>query len=555
MTSEEGTFAASFEDSPMGTALLRMDGTYSDVNPALLAMFGLGADAIINRHYTDFLHPDDLDHAHAQFQDLVQHKISAFQFDTRFRNSHKQTVWTRVSITHGQDSSGEPRCVAQLEDITEIHQANTLLRERTQYDQLTGLPNRTHALAVLKTALLSAVPENENVVALSLGIDNFTIVNTSLGHTAGDALIISLSQRISHELHEGDTVARFRGSSFMLQFASGTTLESAYERALTIVAELQEPITLAGHVIVPRAAGGIAVSTPDHTAQTLVQDAEAAMLASHGSGKESVTLFTAEHRRAVVDQLSTESELRRALDQSELTVHFQPIVDIRTGTVAAYEALARWNHPVRGMVYPDEFIPVAEDSGLIVPLGEFVLARACELLSRNPQFTGRVFINVSTKQIGRARMADVLTAALSDWNIDAGRVALELTESGVLQSSPEELADLEAITRMGIELVVDDFGTGYSSLTTILQNPIAGVKLPREFSSRLGDKETGDRISSAMAGFVSAAGMYGVVEGIETEAQWDLAAQHGWHFAQGFLCGRPAPMDELTFRSERIPPL
>ncbi|GMA34224.1 hypothetical protein GCM10025876_04280 [Demequina litorisediminis] len=230
-----------------------------------------------------------------------------------------------------------------------------------------------------------------------------------------------------------------------------------------------------------------------------------------------------------------------ALREGHLEVHYQPVVDMATRRPIAYEALVRWRHPERGLLLPAEFIEVCEEANLVIPLGEFVLHEACRFIAARPGFTGKVLVNVSTRQIGPADLSGVVTRAIEAHGIDPARLALEITESGMLVATQTAVADLRGLTDMGIALLLDDFGTGYSALSSVLRSPVSGLKLAREFTLRLGDKSTGDRISTAVASLVDSLEMDGIIEGVETEAQYRQALAHGWRLAQGYLFGHPQP--------------
>jgi EAL domain-containing protein (putative c-di-GMP-specific phosphodiesterase class I) len=254
-------------------------------------------------------------------------------------------------------------------------------------------------------------------------------------------------------------------------------------------------------------------------------------------------------------RLSIESELRTAIREGELVVYYQPVVDLETRETVAFEALVRWRHPQRGLLLPDEFIPISEDANLVIPLGAVVLHEACKFLAERPLYAGRVFVNVSTRQIGAADLTRVVKLALEATGAPASQLGLEITESGILMATASARADLKALVDMGIELILDDFGTGYSSLSSVLQNPVAGLKLAREFTLRLGDRGTGDRISTAIASLTRSLDMFGIIEGIETEAQYAIARRHGWPLGQGFLFGHALPPSEITVGLPEAPPV
>jgi predicted signal transduction protein with EAL and GGDEF domain len=288
------------------------------------------------------------------------------------------------------------------------------------------------------------------------------------------------------------------------------------------------------------------MASPGLSAESLVRNADSAMCVAKQGGRGRVEIFNETMGETALTKLSIESELRVAIREGELVVYYQPVVDLETQETVAFEALVRWQHPVRGLLLPDEFIPISEDANLVIPLGSVVLHEACRFLAARPHFTGRVFVNVSTRQIGAADLAQVVRSALETTGASPHQLGLEITESGMLLATASARADLKALTDLGVDLILDDFGTGYSALSSVLQNPVSGLKLAREFTLRLGDRGTGDRISTAVAALTRSLNMYGVIEGIETEAQFAIARRHGWQLAQGFLFGHAVPASEIA---------
>src|SRR5690606_9360857 len=295
---------------------------------------------------------------------------------------------------------------------------------------------------------------------------------------------------------------------------------------------------------------GLAMAEPDMGAEALVRNADMAMYAAKQAGRDRIEVYNASMREHALTKLSIESELRTAIREGELVVHYQPVVNLNTREIVAYEALVRWEHLQRGLLLPDEFIPISEDANLVIPLGAAVLHDACQFLVDRPGFTGKVFVNVSTRQIGTADLTRVVRQALASTGARPRQLSLEITESGMLMATAAARADLKALTELGCELILDDFGTGYSALSSVLQNPVSGLKLARDFTLRLGDRGTGDRISTAIATLTRSLDMFGVIEGIETEAQCAIARRHGWHLGQGFLFGHPVPAEAIHFGAD-----
>ena len=518
-------FRSTFHASPIGMAILDADGRYLALNGALAQILGLLESSAVGRAFGEFTHPDDRARDDDLLGRLASGELPYYQVQKRYVDAHGDTVWCRVTVSEvsGDMARGAARFVAQVEDITAFRRAKELLERRAMYDPLTGLANRVLLLDRLAHALSAHHRRGTTVAVLFFDVDHFNLVNDSLGHESGDALLAVIGQRVQGAVRAGDTVAR------------------------TITGAVQCPISLAGHDVVPTISVGLAIADGDVTAESLVRDADTAMYAAKQLGRARIETFTPDLRQTALNKLSIEAELRVAVRDGELAVHYQPVVELETRAVIAYEALVRWQHPTRGLLMPAEFIEISEEANLVVPLGSFVLQEACGFLARHPEFTGRMFINVSTRQIGAADLTRAVRTALDTSGVDARRISLEITESGMLMTTKVARADLETIADMGVDLVLDDFGTGYSALASIIQKPVAGLKLAQEFTQRLGDNGSGDRISSAVASLAASLGMYGVVEGVETEDQHARAVGDGWLYGQGYLYGRPMPEDMVSF--------
>ncbi|MFV0286999.1 MAG: putative bifunctional diguanylate cyclase/phosphodiesterase [Demequina sp.] len=535
MTHDAEAFRRTFLDSPVGMAILDADGRLDAVNPSLAALLGSTAEALLGRALADLTHPDDRPQHRQVVSHLAHGTHDRVQLQQRCVHATGDVLWTRATLSR---LPGSPwRAVVHVEDLTEVRRAHALVEHHSYYDRLTGLANRTLLLERLRVSLEKAAT---STACLFVDLDHFKVVNDSLGHEAGDRLLTEVARRIQAAVRPGDTVARLGGDEFVVALAD-VSEEGAAALLSQLVEAVRQPAVVADHEVVPTVSAGLAFGQPGVTAETLVRDADIAMSRAKTSGRDRIAVFSADLRDEAMVRLSIESELRVALREGHLEVHYQPVVDMATRRPIAYEALVRWRHPERGLLLPAEFIEVCEEANLVIPLGEFVLHEACRFIAARPGFTGKVLVNVSTRQIGPADLSGVVTRAIETHGIDPARLALEITESGMLVATQTAVADLRGLTDMGIALLLDDFGTGYSALSSVLRSPVSGLKLAREFTLRLGDKSTGDRISTAVASLVDSLEMDGIIEGVETEAQYRQALAHGWRLAQGYLFGHPQP--------------
>jgi diguanylate cyclase (GGDEF)-like protein len=506
---------------------------------------------LIGRNFTEVTHPDDIARHLELVAQLLADELPFFQAQKRFIHRNGDTVWARVTVSNAayDDGLGGRYLVSQVEDVTEIRRARDLLERRALYDHLTGLANRTLLLDRLSESLASHEPRAATVACVFLDIDHFKLVNDSLGHSAGDTLLLEISHRIQASVRGGDLVARLGGDEFVVVLENIMSIDAAKGLLASITSAVEAPLSIEGHSVAPTVSAGLALANDGVTAESLVRNSDLAMHAAKQAGRARVEVFTPSMRATALSKLSIESELRKGIREGELVVHYQPIVDMENRRTAAIEALVRWQHPQRGLLLPQDFIEICEEANLVVPLGAFVLREACEYIASHPEFTGKVLVNVSTRQIGTADLTRVVSDALRATGVTADRIGLEITESGMLVATASAHDDLRQLTALGVELILDDFGTGYSALSSVLQNPVSGLKLAREFTLRLGDNSSGDRISTAMSTLTKSLGMYGIIEGIETEAQYEIARKHGWGLGQGFLFGYPVSAEELNLES------
>ena len=550
MTYRGRLFEPIFDHSPIGMIVTDAAGLVIRVNRAFTHMSGRTEESLLGQPTMSLIHPDDVQNEQDAAQALTAGERDHYRIQNRLVHQSGDTLWTRATVTRVFDGEGTDLYVSQIEDLTEARRTKSMFEHRALHDHLTGLPNRTYLLSQLATTLEKAGAQASQLACLYIDIDHLTRVNDSLGHSAGDALLSEIARRIETSTRTGDTVARLGGDEFVV-IAPDIPDEEAAEALMNVVcAAVRAPITVEGHEVVTTVSGGLAMGAPGMSAESLVRNADTAMSHAKQSGRNRIAVYTDSLRESALVSLSIEAELRTAIREGQLVVHYQPIVDLKTKKPVAYEALARWNHPNRGVLLPRDFLDALEEANLMVQLGALVLHDACNFIADHPDFTGQVFVNVSSKQIGGANLTRVVRTALESSGVQPSRLGLEITESGMLLATHMEQRDIASLAELGVDLIIDDFGTGYSSLSSVLQNPVAGIKLAREFTLRLGDDSAGDRISTAIANLADSLGVYGVIEGIETQAQHERARQHGWPYAQGFLYAYPAPAHELCMKVE-----
>jgi diguanylate cyclase (GGDEF)-like protein/PAS domain S-box-containing protein len=507
--------------------------------------FEIGFDS-----YLALTHPDDRELLRREVETALR-TTEPFRFEHRVirPSGEVRTIDTRGRVELGPDGR-VVRMAGTGQDVTERRVAERLLEHQALHDPLTGLPNRALFLDRLQHALARARRPGSSLAVFFCDVDDFKDVNDSLGHDAGDELLMALPPRLREGLRAGDTVARFGGDEFVILCEDLSSEGEAIRIAERIGEAFALPFELEGrphHLSV--SVGVVFASAGEATAAEMLRDADAAMYRAKGGGKGCFELFDAQMRASLVARLQTESDLRRALEQRELRLHWQPVMALgahaQEDAFVGAEALVRWQHPQRGLLTPAAFIAVAEDSGLIAPLGAWVLEQACR---QALAWEGRrsASVNLSPRQLSHSDVPALLERALEETGVDPGLLELEITENVLMEQSANALATLRRLKAMGVRLVLDDFGTGWSSLAYLKRFPLDGLKIDREFVAGLGSSAEDTAIVAAVLSMADALELMVIAEGVETDAQLAWLRARGCGFAQGYLLGRPAPPAQLA---------
>ncbi|MGH6739077.1 MAG: putative bifunctional diguanylate cyclase/phosphodiesterase, partial [Bradyrhizobium sp.] len=430
--------------------------------------------------------------------------------------------------------------VATFEDVTERRQAEAKIMHMARHDALTDLPNRV----LFQEKMEQALARGERLAVLFLDLDRFKTVNDSLGHPVGDELLRAVTKRLQQAIRGADTVARLGGDEFAI-VQMGAEPSQASELAGRIIEAISEPFDISGHQVVIGVSVGIAVAPTDgDQPDQLLRNADMALYRAKSEGRGTHHFFQAEMDAKMQARHALEVDLRKALLAGEFELYYQPIVELGSGKVTSFEALIRWNHPTRGLVGPVDFIPIAEEIGLIVPLGDWVLKQACRDAACWPGHLS-VAVNLSAVQFRSTTLALSVVAALGASGLAANRLELEITETVLLQDDKSVLETLHQIRDLGVRISMDDFGTGYSSLSYLRSFPFDKIKIDRSFIRELGKKDDCIAIIRAVSRLGSNLGMTTIVEGVETQEQLDILRAEGCTHAQGYLFGRPMPVSQV----------
>jgi diguanylate cyclase (GGDEF)-like protein/PAS domain S-box-containing protein len=548
-----------FEHASEGVMVTDAQSRIINVNHAFTAVTGYPRHEVIGKT-PSILNSRRQDAAFYRqlWQSLVDTGHWAGEIWNRRKNGEIYLEWLSISAIRN-DEGNTSHYVSVFSDITKTKQDEERLYRLAHYDPLTSLPNRLLFQDRLQQAMAHATRNRRTVALMLLDLDRFKLINDTLGHDAGDKLLIDVSDRLTGCLRESDTVARLGGDEFTVVVPDLADAEGAAEVARKIIDALSVPFLIAGQEIFVTTSIGISLF-PAHgdSVETLTKAADIAMYQAKEQGGNTFQFNRSKANAATAERFSLEHSLRRALDRHELEVFYQPQVDIESGRMTGMEALLRWRHPERGLVMPGEFIPVAEDTGLILPMGDWVLHTACAQ-NKAWQDAGlpplKVSVNLSVRQLKQRTLAEKVAEVLDDTELDAQWLELELTESMVMQNAELAISLLRQLKSIGVGLAIDDFGTGYSSLSYLKRFPIDTLKIDRSFIADVHLNLDDAAISQAIIALAHSMQLKVIAEGVENSAHLDFLRSHQCCDAQGYFFSRPLPADAVTRLLQENQPL
>jgi len=559
LAERERLFRSLIEHASETITVVQADGTITYESPSLRRVLGYEPEELIGRNVFELVHQRDRARAMDQLDLLLRRPAQTARLEVDYL--HRDGTWRTLEAV-GRNLLADPAVagiVINARDVTDRKRAEAQLLHDAFHDRLTQLPNRALFLDRLNHRLTVAQRgESDPFAVLFLDVDRFKVVNDSLGHSVGDQLLVALARRLRSTLRPGDTVARLGGDEFTL-LLDGADVAEARLVADRIHEALQRPFDVGGHDVYVTASIGIASSqTRYRAAEDMLRDADLAMYRAKDQGRARHETFDEALHLAALTRLQIETDLRRALERVEFEVFYQPIVSLEDRRLLGFEALLRWWHPARGLLLPGAFLPLAEDTGLVVPMGLWVLQDVCRQMKEWQNTLGDPLlvplrVNVSALQLARPDFVDEVAGALKDHDVPVALLNLELTESAMMQQAESTVATLTRLKELGVGLAIDDFGTGYSSLAYLHRFPTDSVKIDRSFVHRLADGATELGIIRTILSLASDLGMSVVAEGIETEAQAVALREAGCPAGQGYLYARPFPADqaEEMMRAQR----
>ena len=541
--------SSAVEQSGSAVMITNKDGEIEYVNPRFTEVTGFGAEEAIGQTPLVLRGTDTLTPVH---QDLWKTVLAGDDWRGELHDLRKDGTpyWALTSISPIEDDSGRiTHLVAVSEDVTELKETQLKMERLAFYDTLTGLENRRLFRERLEQAVKVAQRSDRSVALLYLDLDQFKRVNDTLGHDAGDALLKSVADRLRDCVRQEDTVARIGGDEFTVLLAEVEGSTGASKVAQKIIRSLKQPIKLPTQEITTTTSIGVTLAPTDGIeAEVLLRNADLAMYRAKERGRNNYQFFTEEMNTEVTQRLFLENELRRALDQGQFTLYYQPLVSVKKQEIVSLEALLRWNHPHQGVITPDRFIYSAEETGLIVPVGTWVLWTACQQIQglRDLGFPlTKVAVNLSARQFREPSLPDTIEQILVETGLENGALELELTESTLMETTEETITILNRLRGLGVSISIDDFGTGYSSLSYLKQFPIDTLKVDRSFVRDIPVDPNDVAITTAVIAMAHKLQLRVVAEGVETTEQYAFLEANQSDIVQGFLCGRPLPYNEV----------
>lgn len=539
-----------FEYSTEGVLITDPQGSILSVNKAFTRVTGYSRDEVIGQTPSILnSRRQDKSFYSAMWQSLAAEGHWEGEIWNRRKDGEIYLEW--LSIGAVKSMLGETtHYVAIFSDITAARENDQRLHQLAFFDPLTSLPNRILFQDRLEQAIVRADRSQSMAALMLLDLDRFKTINDTLGHKAGDRLLVEVAHRLTGCIRRSDTVARLGGDEFTVILAEVADLNSVSEVARKILETISMPYTLEGQEMFVTTSIGISLYPHSgDSVEALAKTADIAMYQAKSQGRNNYQFFRDSAINSVAALFTLENQLRHALERNELAVHYQPQVEIETGKITGMEALLRWQHPQQGMIMPGKFIPLAEETGLIVPIGEWVLRQACAQ-NKAWQDAGltpmRMAVNLSARQLKQKNFAEKVVEILDETGLDANWLELELTETTVMQNAEEALGLLNQLKSVGVWLSIDDFGTGYSSLSYLKRFPIDTVKIDKSFISAVASSEDDANISEAIIALANSMRLKVIAEGVESHDQLSFLRNHQCCDAQGFFFSHPLPADAVT---------
>ena len=550
-------------NSPDIIYMLDQQGQFVFVNDRATELLGYTRKEFTGHHYSEFIHKEDLEKARFAFNTLSGNPNTAQKVEFRMRSKYpgsdslcfeSRSIIIKLDSSElsGTDSKGSFYGIYGVaRDVTEQKRSEEMIYFQLYHDALTELPNRILFKDRINYAISQANRNNRKLAVMFLDMDRFKIINDSLGHLAGDKLLQEVAKRLKQCIRESDTLARIGGDEFNLMLSDISSREDVLSLVEKISTALKQPFLIEGNEVYVTFSIGTAIYPEDgSSSETLIKHADMAMYNIKGKSKNGHEFFADHMKDLFQHHLSIENGIRKGLQENQFEVYFQPQYNVETESISGVEALIRWNHPEKGLVSPNDFIPLAEEIGLINSIGEWVIETSCKILhdwiAINPAFSNlKLAINISASQIEKDNFCLFIIETLEKYHISTKQLELEITENVLVQDMELVVSKLKRLTRHGIQIAVDDFGIGYSSLSYLQTLPLSNLKIDRSFIATIQSRGDKNSIISAIVAMAKELGLHIVAEGVENQVQVEYIKKIGCPTVQGFWYGHPMPVEEL----------
>jgi len=547
----EERFRGAFENAPIGMLLVDLQGNIFQANHFALATLGYREDELLGSHMSRLVPSEDRPDLRNVFARLRQHYTSANRAERRMLSQTGVEIWTNFHIVLQRGEADKPLYyIVQLADITDLKHSQARMERMAFYDTLTDLANRRLFGNRLEHSIQHALRAGTRAALLYLDLDQFKRVNDTLGHEAGDELLVAVARRLVDCVRKEDTVARPGGDEFTILLYDIQTPSDAGTVAEKILEQLRKPVMISGHQLVVTTSIGITIIPDDSVeANILTKNADLAMYRAKERGRNNYQYYSEEMNTLAQAKLKTENELRQALEHHQFVLFYQPKVRIQDNRIIGLEALIRWQHPERGLLAPDQFIGVAEETGAIVGIGSWVIHQAClaaQQLSAVTGFPIQIGVNISPRQFRDPNLIRTVRRCIREAQIESSQLELEITETMLMEDADAALFTIERLRELGVRLAIDDFGTGYSSLNYLKRFPIDTVKIDRSFVMEIPASADDMAITTAVIAMAHRLNLEVVAEGIETREQLEFLADQQCEYGQGYLFSRPIPLPEIS---------
>lgn len=547
----ENRFHSAFDSAATGMSLVSLDGGFIQVNLALCRMLGYSEEKLLTINTQAVTHPDDLKSVLKERKKLLESKEPFFQLENRYLRSDGDYIWILMNVSLVRSMDDKPLYfIIQYLDITKQKTAEEQLSYKAYFDPLTGLANRSQLESAINQAIASAQRHQHLFAVLFLDLDRFKKINDSLGHDVGDQLLKITADRLKACVRRNDIVARLGGDEFVVVITELREMKAAIHATEKIINSLLEPMNINQHELVITTSIGISFYPMDGiNYETLIKNSDLALYRAKSKGRNNYQVCTPEISGQIQEKLAFEMRLEKALAANEFDLNFQPRLDLESGTIVGLEAFLRWDNKEYGKVTPLQIISWAEESGLIVPLGNWIIKSAChqaQQWNKNSDQPLKIAVNLSARQFKNPRLIENIINNLNEINFDPQNLEIEVTESIIMQDPEHSLIILHDLREYGIKLVIDDFGTGYSSIDYLQQFTVDYFKIDQKFVQSIVTDASSRTLIMTLIHLAKNLGIRVIAEGVETDKQFAFLKQCGCHEIQGYYLCRPLPANEIA---------